>query len=54
MIDVRVGAVYNSGNASDFTLSSQLLTPFAGWKRTSLSGGYVFMFFFDDPKECAY
>lgn len=39
VIDVRVGAVYSNGNATHMKLSSQLLTPFAGWRRTSLSGG---------------
>jgi len=37
VIDISAGASYRTGNITEFKASSQLLTPFEGWKRTSLS-----------------
>lgn len=39
IIDMKLGAVYQSSNSTSLRVRSQLLTPFPGWKRTSLSGG---------------
>ncbi|KAK6645660.1 hypothetical protein RUM43_001940 [Polyplax serrata] len=39
MIDIKVGAVYENQKGKSLKVTSQLLTPFAGWKRTSLTTG---------------
>mgnify|MGYP006989424958 CR=1 FL=1 len=49
VIDFKLGAVYENQNITSLKLTSQLLTPFVGWKRTSLNAGYIFnphIFFF--------
>lgn len=39
VIDFKVGAVYQNQKGTSLKVTSQFLTPFAGWKRTSFNAG---------------
>ncbi|KAL0271734.1 UNVERIFIED_CONTAM: hypothetical protein PYX00_008731 [Menopon gallinae] len=41
IIDVKLGAVYQNLHGKSLKVTSQLLTPFPGWKRTSFIGGVL-------------